>query len=163
MRLDARSGWAWNWGTADLARVWRITIEILNWVSADTTMVNSRFWRLKMRWYFEPFKKYGDFKGRASRKEFWIFFLVNLLIGLLVIIPSQIVFALVSLYVSFILLPGIAVTIRRLHDSNKPDWHLFVILLPLPGLFILLSELAAKGDYCANKYGPAANAANIAA
>jgi uncharacterized membrane protein YhaH (DUF805 family) len=116
-----------------------------------------------MRWYFEPFKKYGDFKGRASRKEFWIFFLVNLLIGLLVIIPSQIVFALVSLYVSFILLPGIAVTIRRLHDSNKPDWHLFVILLPLPGLFILLSELAAKGDYCANKYGPAANAANIAA
>src|SRR3954453_19494674 len=94
-----------------------------------------------MNWYLEVLKKYAEFKGRARRKEYWMFFLVNLVIGVaLALIESMggspgIIGMLYSLAV---LLPPTGVTVRPLHDPGRPGWWILVILIPLIGWIVLL-------------------------
>ena len=104
-----------------------------------------------MNWYIKVLKQYSDFKGRARRKEFWIFFLFNILISYSIVflnmgfeIPEL---SLLSVIYSFgVLIPSIAVTVRRLHDVGKSGWF---ILIPIYNL-VLFCTIGNKGG---NKYG----------
>jgi len=118
-----------------------------------------------LQWYLRPFKKYADFEGRARRKEYWSFALGNFLISL-VLGGAGFGFGLGSEYLSslfglFILVPSIAVGVRRLHDTNRSGWWLLVGFIPIIGFFILLYFMLIEGDTSVNQYGPNPKAVTI--
>jgi uncharacterized membrane protein YhaH (DUF805 family) len=84
-----------------------------------------------MTWYLEVLKKYAVFKGRARRKEYWYFVLFNTLItivlgiidGVTGLVSAEAGIGLLSgLYTLAVLIPSIAVSVRRLHDTNRSGW-----------------------------------------
>ena len=102
-----------------------------------------------MNWYVEVLKKYTVFNGRARRKEYWMFFLVNIIImlGLDFIawaLPNQYgLFAYLCLlpavlYPLAVLLPGLAVSVRRLHDTGRSGWWWLINLVPFIGFIVFL-------------------------
>ncbi len=101
--------------------------------------------------YTNVLKKYTVFSGRATRAEYWYFVLVNLVITILINMYSN---TLGSFYSLAVLLPGIGVSIRRLHDINKSGWMLLVSFIPLAGLIWLIILMATEGDKTKNNYGP---------
>jgi uncharacterized membrane protein YhaH (DUF805 family) len=89
------------------------------------------------------FSRYTDFEGRSTRSEYWYFVLFNVLIQIIAsgiddfVLSSEI--GILSGIVGLImLLPGIAVSIRRLHDIGKSGWFLLLVLIPLIGALILI-------------------------
>jgi uncharacterized membrane protein YhaH (DUF805 family) len=80
-------------------------------------------------------KKYADFSGRAGRSEFWWFFLAQFLIMLVASMLGDIISAIAALA---LLLPGIAVGARRLHDIGKSGWFLLLGFIPFIGFLVLL-------------------------
>ncbi|MFY9329251.1 MAG: DUF805 domain-containing protein [Georgfuchsia sp.] len=88
------------------------------------------------------FSKYADFDGRASRAEFWWFFLFTFLASAAAGIVSQTLSALFSLGV---LLPSLAVGARRLHDTDRSGWFLLLWLIPLIGWIVLLVWTVQEG------------------
>jgi uncharacterized membrane protein YhaH (DUF805 family) len=95
--------------------------------------------------YLETFKKYAVFSGRASRKEYWTFVLINFIISLIL---SYTIKGLGNIFQLTILLPTIAVAIRRMHDVDKSGWFL---LIPIYN-FILAITSGTTGK---NQYDPA--------
>ena len=120
-----------------------------------------------MNWYLGVLKKYAEFNGRARRKEYWMFFLFNLLIsiGLSIIdmmtgTVNQWGLGLLSgLYGLAVLVPSIAVAVRRLHDTDRSGWWLLISLIPLIGVIVLLVFLLLDGTPGDNKYGASPKAA----
>lgn len=115
-----------------------------------------------MHYYLSVFKKYAVFSGRAQRAEYWYFFLFNILACLILgLIDGVISYKtetpltiLTGIYSLGVLIPGLAVLIRRLHDIGKSGWMMFISLIPLVGpiwFFVLLVTDSNPGD---NKYGP---------
>ncbi len=118
-----------------------------------------------MEWYTMVWQKYAQFDGRARRKEYWMFTLVNVIIycvlygvaiamvfansklGILIMVAC-------GIYALAALIPSIAVCVRRLHDTNKSGWWILISLVPLVGGIILLVLLAIEGDPGVNLYGP---------
>ncbi len=86
--------------------------------------------------------KYADFGGRATRSEYWWFFLFTLLVSLALSLFSNMLSAVFSLAT---LVPSIAAAARRLHDTNRSGWWQLIILLPLVGLVVLIVFLAQEG------------------
>ncbi|MFF5447800.1 DUF805 domain-containing protein [Streptomyces sp. NPDC012888] len=114
-----------------------------------------------MKIYIEVLKKYAVFGGRARRQEFWIFFLVNLLISIpLVIIDFALgIYPLLTgLYGLATFLPNLGLTVRRLHDTGKSGWFVLLGLIPLVGSIIMLVFMASEGQPEANEYGPSPKA-----
>ena len=119
-----------------------------------------------MNWYLKVLKQYAEFNGRARRKEYWMFVLFNILIsiGLFIFVGIgavsgsttivSIFYGLYTLYSLAILLPGIAVTVRRLHDINKSGAYFFIVFIPLIGPIWLLVLMATEGTQGENQYGP---------
>jgi len=114
-----------------------------------------------MNWYIEVLKNYATFTGRARRKEYWMFVLVNcLVVAGLVIIESVIrgdnsgTAILANLYLLAVLLPTLAVAVRRLHDTNRSGWWLLVSFIPLVGAIVLLIFLVSDSQPGDNRYGP---------
>lgn len=116
-----------------------------------------------MRWYLKVLKQYADFQGRARRREYWWFFLVNLLItiGLSVVDyaaglvdPTTGYSLLAGLYSLAILLPSFAVSVRRLHDTGRRGWWLLLGLVPVIGPLVLLYFFVQDSDPGHNEYGP---------
>ncbi len=115
-----------------------------------------------MEWYISVIKKYVTFEGRARRKEYWIFFLFNLIFSIAASILDRLFHTMSaqgtglisSLYSLFVLLPGIAVAIRRLHDISKSGWYILIGLIPIIGWIWCIILLATDSDPGANKYGP---------
>lgn len=101
-------------------------------------------------WYLVPFKKYVDFDGRANRKEFWTFVLVNLVISAIL---ANILPYLGSLFSLAIIVPSLAVSVRRLHDVGQSGWLLLVGLIPLVGLIILIYFYVQESHAGPNEYG----------
>jgi uncharacterized membrane protein YhaH (DUF805 family) len=109
-----------------------------------------------MSWYLTALRKYADFTGRARRREFWWFYLVNFVIELVLsflfrrggftIIPS--------LYGLALIIPSWAVACRRLHDIGKSGWWQLIWIIPIVGWIILIVWFASDGHPQANKYGP---------
>jgi uncharacterized membrane protein YhaH (DUF805 family) len=96
------------------------------------------------------FKKYVDFSGRAARPEFWWFVLFQIVVSVVLGIISQSLQGLGNLVM---LLPGLAVGARRLHDIDKSAWWMLLWLVPVLGWAVLIYWAAQPGDAGANKYG----------
>ncbi|MCH8266386.1 MAG: DUF805 domain-containing protein [Acidobacteria bacterium] len=114
-----------------------------------------------MNWYIGVLKKYAVFSGRARRKEYWMFLLFHIIIIFALSIIEGIVGSnpvLTILYMLAVLLPGLAVTVRRLHDTGKSGWWLLIGIVPLIGIVILVFMVqdSQAGD---NQYGPNPKAA----
>lgn len=114
-----------------------------------------------MNEYIEIFKdvvmnKYAQFSGRASRREFWGFVLVNILLSILVGIVGSILRiqnALSALYSLALLLPSLAVGVRRLHDTNRSGWWLLISLIPFLGAIVLIIFFIEESSAGNNQYG----------
>ena len=115
-----------------------------------------------MNWYLKVIKQYFDFKGRARRKEFWMFVLFNVLFAFVFSLLDNMlglqighteVGILYVVYGVFALIPGIAVAVRRLHDIEKPGYMLLVALIPIIGPIWLIVLYAKEGGNTSNKYG----------
>lgn len=114
-----------------------------------------------MNYYLSVWKKYAVFSGRASRAEYWYFTLVNVLInGIMELVRHFITSAAVSLsylvliYALAVLVPTLAVSVRRLHDTDRSGWWLFIGLIPLIGALVLIYFYIEDGTPGANEYGP---------
>jgi uncharacterized membrane protein YhaH (DUF805 family) len=109
-----------------------------------------------MHYYLDVLKKYAVFEGRASRKEYWMFVLFNILISIVLSIVFDLlgVHLLVFLYSLAILIPSIAVGVRRLHDTNRTGWWLLIGLIPLIGTIVLLVFFVIDSQPGSNQYGP---------
>jgi uncharacterized membrane protein YhaH (DUF805 family) len=110
--------------------------------------------------------KYADFSGRARRQEYWNFMLF---LFIFVVAAYMIVFLGVALdssiiagiggFLTFVILlasiiPSLAVTVRRLHDTNRSGWFYFIGLIPLIGGILLLVWYCTEGTHGDNDYGP---------
>jgi uncharacterized membrane protein YhaH (DUF805 family) len=115
-----------------------------------------------MSWYLEVLKKYAVFDGRARRKEYWMFFLINLLISVVLIAIDNLIgtfsqtgFGLLQgLYSLAVLIPSIAVTVRRLHDIGRTGWWILIGLIPVIGGIVLLIFMVLDSQPGVNQYGP---------
>ena len=97
-------------------------------------------------------EKYIEFSGRAPRSEYWWFMLFNVILNFLL---GRIGIDLLAVVVSLaLLIPGLAVTIRRWHDIGKSGWWTLTLLIPLVNLILILIFFTRKGDDGANAYGP---------
>jgi len=101
------------------------------------------------------FSKYAAFEGRASRSEYWWFFLFTFLVSLATGMVSETLSGLFSLGV---LLPSLAVGARRLHDVNKSGWFLLLWFIPLIGWIVLLFWAVQEGKE-PNRYSGSESAA----
>lgn len=110
-----------------------------------------------MEWYLKCLKQYADFKGRARRKEYWMFFLFNFLFSVIFAVLDGILQTkgiLEGLYSLAVLIPGLAVTVRRLHDIGKSGWMILIVLIPIVGMIWLLVLTVTDSALGENEYGP---------
>lgn len=121
-----------------------------------------------MKYFRLGLKRYADFKGRSNRPEYWYFVLFNIIFAIVaIVIDMSLGFGLAGtpygiLYFVYVLatfLPGLAVTVRRLHDLDKSGWWFLIALIPLIGGIWLLVLMASEGTRGPNKYGPDPNGA----
>jgi len=114
-----------------------------------------------MEWYLGVLKKYAVFDGRAQRKEYWMFVLFNLIIvlllgfidGILGFASSLDISVLTSIYSLAIIVPSIAVGVRRLHDTNKSGWWMLLSLIPFIGALVLLIFMIQDSNPESNRFG----------
>ena len=127
-----------------------------------------------MNWYTKVLKQYVDFSGRARRTEYWMFTLFNVIILIVLSFVDRalgfgtfagssgagsVAFAaslgpLSGLYSLAVLLPSLAVAVRRLHDTNRSGWWLLIGLIPFIGGIVLLVFMVLEGTRGPNPHGP---------
>ena len=110
-----------------------------------------------MNYYLDCIKsKYFCFSGRARRKEYWMFALVNFVITLILgFIDQTFTKGILQLvYGLAVLLPGLGVSVRRLHDIGKCGWWLLICLVPLVGPIVFLVFTCLDSKPGSNEYGP---------
>ena len=99
-------------------------------------------------------KKYFCFEGRASRKEFWMFFLANFIVNTIRgFIPGRAGMIIQGVYSLAILLPFLSVIARRLHDTGRSGWMQLLAFIPFVGVLIVIILCALEGQKEANQYG----------
>jgi uncharacterized membrane protein YhaH (DUF805 family) len=126
-----------------------------------------------MDWFVLAWKKYAQFQGRSRRSEFWYFSLFHMLFAFVLIIPGVLFVVIganahnsvatgvgVVLYLAYfvfslaLLVPSVAVTVRRLHDTGRSGWWYFISFVPFAGLIVLLVFLCSDSQPGDNLYGP---------
>ncbi len=109
-----------------------------------------------MNWYIDVLKKYAVFVGRAHRQEYWMFVLFSIIISLVLSAVEGVLGVpgiLSIIYGLGVLVPSIAVGVRRLHDTDRSGWWLLVSLVPILGIIILLVFLVQDSKPGSNQYG----------
>jgi uncharacterized membrane protein YhaH (DUF805 family) len=122
-----------------------------------------------MNYYIKVLQQYADFNGRARRKEYWIYNIINSIIGGLLFFLDYLLGTTIDfldlgegnslgilylVYALFVFIPGLAVAVRRLHDVGKSGWMLLIALIPLIGAIWLLVLYLTDSNPGENKYGP---------
>jgi len=109
-----------------------------------------------VNWYLAVVKNYVGFGGRARRKEYWMFALFNFIfIAAIYAIDLAIGTSIpYILYTLAVFIPGLAAAFRRLHDTGRSAWWLFIALIPLVGAIVLLVFLVSDSAAGENQYGP---------
>ena len=116
-----------------------------------------------MEWYLKVLKNYVGFSGRARRKEYWMFVLFNIIFAVVAMILDNMLGLaskeygygpIYGLYALAVFLPGLAVSVRRLHDIGKSGWWLLIALIPLIGAIVLIIWDVREGDRGDNRFGP---------
>ena len=121
-----------------------------------------------MEWYLKVMRdNYANFSGRARRKEYWMFVLVQTIVMIGLMILDSVLgldfelqgitigygyLYLIGIIVHFI--PSLAVLVRRLHDVGKSGWFYFIFLIPIIGVLWLLVLYCTEGQKEDNKWGP---------
>jgi len=109
-----------------------------------------------MNWYLEVLKKYAVFSGRARRKEYWYFVLFSIIVSIVLASIDAVIGSvglLSGLYCLAVLIPSVAVFVRRLHDTDRSGWWIFIGLIPLVGFIVLLVFMALDSSPGDNQYG----------
>jgi len=115
-----------------------------------------------MYWYLTVVNNYAGFSGRARRKEYWMFLLFNMIFAFVAAIIDNVVGTaspelgygvFYGLYTMAMIIPGIAVMVRRLHDVGKSGWMYFIIFIPIIGVIWLLVLLVTDSYSGENQYG----------
>ncbi|HJM42445.1 MAG: DUF805 domain-containing protein [Nitrospinota bacterium] len=109
-----------------------------------------------MSWYFSVLKKYAEFSGRAHRKKYWMFVLFHIIIVFVLGLVDTFVGSpgvVGMLYGLAVLIPSIAVTVRRLHDTDRSGWWFLIALVPLIGIIVLIVFMVRDGTPRENQYG----------
>lgn len=119
-----------------------------------------------MEWYIKVLKNYAEFEGRARRKEYWMFTLINFLIvmGLQAVLFSVagmnpesslglLLSGILGIYSLGVFIPSLAVGVRRLHDTGRSGWWLLIGLVPVIGFIVLLVFLVQDSQPGSNQYG----------
>ena len=115
-----------------------------------------------MNWYLKVLKQYADFSGRARRKEYWMFALFNFIFLIIAMILDNVLGLTAGelpygvfyyLYILAVLIPQLAVSVRRLHDVGKSGWMFLIVLIPLVGPIWLLVLMATDSQQGTNKWG----------
>jgi uncharacterized membrane protein YhaH (DUF805 family) len=124
-----------------------------------------------MKWYLKVLRQFADFKGRARRKEYWMFVLFNIIFSILAMVvdgllgtrfnveniygdPTLSYYGWVYvLYAVVVLLPSLAVGVRRLHDVGKSGWMMLVALIPIIGSIWLIVLFCTDSEHGPNKWG----------
>ena len=122
-----------------------------------------------MEWMLMPLRRYAEFSGRSRRKEYWMFFLFQMLVYIAVLLllsifggaavlsgdptsiaaaggAALIIMLLYGLFSLVLLIPGIAVTVRRLHDTNRTGWWLLAPIVPYIAMFLAAGMLAGSPE-----------------
>lgn len=117
-----------------------------------------------LEWMLMPVKRYADFNGRSRRKEYWMFVLgVVILVVLLSIIEGILGLSgmvggvygpLTTLAMLGLLIPGLAVQVRRFHDQDKSGWFVLLGFIPLLGGLVVLVFMCLQGTQGPNRFGP---------
>jgi uncharacterized membrane protein YhaH (DUF805 family) len=102
---------------------------------------------------------YANFEGRARRSEYWNFVLMNVIIGFSLIMigassESETALWLLGIFIMGILVPSLAVIVRRLHDLGKSGGYFFVRFIPIVGGIWYLVLMCTDGTWGSNQYGP---------
>jgi len=111
--------------------------------------------------YLDAWRKYFGFNGRATRKDYWGFFLINILVSAIIALAEVIVGMgdgfISSLYALAVICPNITLCTRRLHDVGKSGWWQLASIIPLLNFYLLYLLWIKPGSTDSNKYGaPAA-------
>ena len=110
-----------------------------------------------MQYYLEVIQNYVGFQGRARRKEYWMFFLFSFVISIILEVLQKVLHIgqiLTTLYSLAVLLPSLAVSMRRLHDTGRTGWWILIGLIPIIGTIILLVFMFLDSQEGDNQYGP---------
>lgn len=119
-----------------------------------------------MNWYMQALKKYAVFSGRSRRKEYWFFVLFYVLISIVLGIIDTVIgtttakgFGILgAIYALILLIPSVAVTVRRLHDTGRTGWWVLIGFVPVIGWLVLLVFMFLDSEPGVNKYGPSPKA-----
>ena len=115
-----------------------------------------------MEWYLKVLRQYADFRGRARRSEYWYFVLFNGIFSIVAIVLDNILGlasrelgygVLYGVYSLAMIIPNLAVSVRRLHDVGKSGWFLLIALIPIVGAIWLLVLYFTDSDFGSNKWG----------
>ena len=124
-----------------------------------------------MKWFIKAFRQYADFSGRASRQEFWMFVLFNLLFAMAWALVAGLLtglfgdsfdhdsdrlifmYKLIAIYYAVTTVPAMAVGVRRLHDTGRSGWWMLVSLIPFVGGIWLIVLMCLDGSAGDNRYG----------
>lgn len=125
-----------------------------------------------MEWMLLPLKRYAEFEGRSRRQEYWMFVLFNLIVYAVLaafafgstdfrtagqnVAPSpllMVAFGLFAIFVLAMVIPGLAVQVRRFHDQDKSGWFVLLGLIPYVGGLIVLVFMCIDGTRGPNAYG----------
>ncbi|MEM9777167.1 MAG: DUF805 domain-containing protein [Chloroflexota bacterium] len=119
-----------------------------------------------MRRYFDAIQNYFNFRGRASRADYWFFVLFNFLVSILVMFVDVAVFGLEAmaeegafplfsvLYSLFIIIPRFSLSVRRLHDTGRSGFWLLINLIPILGQITFFIFTVLPSDLNPNRWGP---------
>ena len=104
--------------------------------------------------------KYATFSGRARRKEYWLFYLAWFILAVIAfgideVIGSPVIeIGVVGIVNAALICPSLAVSVRRLHDTNRKAWWLLMYLIPVIGVIWLIVLFCFKGTEGENRFGP---------
>ena len=114
-----------------------------------------------MDWYLNVLKNYFGFGGRARRKEYWMFVLVNIIFTFVLGILDRMLGweraggegILTTIYGVLVFIPWWAVQLRRLHDTDRSAWWLLVLLIPIVGWLVIIIFNCQNGTPGSNRFG----------
>lgn len=110
-----------------------------------------------MNWYIGVLKNYVGFSGRARRQEFWMFILINSIVSAVLNVIQTMMGMEIPwisvIYIIVTLLPNLAVSVRRLHDTNRSGFWVLLNFLPVIGWIILIIFYCKEGVSGTNRFG----------
>jgi len=109
-----------------------------------------------MGYFIDALKKYAEFNGRARRKEYWMFYLMYIVVVIVATIIDTAIIQLpatIIIVVLGLIIPTLSITVRRLHDTGRSGWMFFISFVPVVGglVFLIFMLQDSRED---NEYGP---------